>query len=214
MKTYLLLAACLILVGCDRQAQSNQSNRDLLGKLDAIKSELAAKPNNAMRWALANKREIDSAIFQWSRDKMEEVKKSEALPPETEQKIQQYEALQSQLLHKDMETRGFKIPTRSLRPGPVEPSTLDESYESLSNRVAAAKAPLADILERRNRQAAQFRAQFSTESLIAEYVKDRFDLIVDSSEERFSRSAVLYSTKGEVLDITDGVLKLFKEKSK
>jgi hypothetical protein len=50
--------------------------------------------------------------------------------------------------------------------------------------------------------------------LIAEYVKDRFDLVVDSSDERYSRSAVLYRTTGEVLDITDAVIKLFKEKAK
>jgi hypothetical protein len=54
--------------------------------------------------------------------------------------------------------------------------------------VAAAKAPLADILERRSRQASQYRGQFSTESLIAEYAKDRFDLIVDSSDERMCSS--------------------------
>lgn len=32
-----------------------------------------------MRWVFANKREIDSAVFQWSRDKLEKVKKSEAI---------------------------------------------------------------------------------------------------------------------------------------
>ena len=208
MKTYLLLAASLILVGCDRQGQSN---REVLGKLETIKSELATKRGDAVRWAFANKREIDSAIFQWSRDKMEQVKKSEALAPEVEQKIRQYEALQTQLMRKEMEARGIKLPPRS---GALEVSVPDENYEAFSNRVAAAKAPLADILERRSRQALQYRGQFSTESLIAEYVKDRFDLVVDSSDERMSRSAVLYRTNGEVLDITDGVLKLFKEKVK
>jgi hypothetical protein len=208
MKTYLLLAACLILVGCDRQ---EQSNREVLSKLEAIKSELATKRGDPVRWAFANKREIDSAVFQWSRDKMEEFKKTEALPPETEQKIRQYEALQTQLMHKEMEARGLRLPPRL---GTLEVSAPDESYEVLSNRVAAAKAPLADILDRRSRQASQFRGQFSTESLIAEYVKDRFDLVVDSSDERMSRSAVLYRTNGEVLDITDGVIKLFREKVK
>jgi len=208
MKTYLLLAACLILVGCERH---EQSNRELLGQLEAIKSQLATKPADTMHWAFANKREIDSAVFQWSRDKMEEVKKSEALPPETEQKIVQYEALQMQLVHKEMEGRGFKLAPRI---GAVEVSAPDETYEALSNRVAAAKAPLVEILERRNRRASQFRGQFSAESLIAEYVKDRFDLVVDSSDERMSRSPVLFRTNGEVLDITDGIIKLFKEKTK
>ena len=45
-------------------------------------------------------------------------------------------------------------------------------------------------------------------------MKDRFDLVVDSSDERFSHSAVLYRTSGEVLDITEGIIKLFKERTK
>lgn len=208
MKTYLLLAACLILVGCDRQ---EQSNREVLTKLEAIKSELAAKQGDTVHWAFANRREIDSAVFQWSRDKMEEAKKSEALPPETEQEIRQYEVLQSQLMHKEMEARGIRLPPRV---GSSEISVPDESYEALSNRVAAAKASVADIVERRSRQASQLRGQFSTESLIAEYANGRFDLVVDSSDERPSRSAVLYRANAEVLDITDGVIKLFKEKAK
>lgn len=208
MKTYLLLAAGLILVGCDRHGPGN---REILGQLEALKSEVATTRRDAWQWAFANKRDIDSAIFQWSRDKMEEVKKSEALPPETEQKIRQYEALQSQLTRKEMEARGMMLPPRA---GIPDDSVPGETYEALSNRVAAAKAPLADILERRSRQGSQYRAQFSTESLIAEYAKDRFDLVVDSSDERMSRSAVLYRTNGEVLDITDGVIQLFKEKAK
>ena len=142
---------------------------------------------------------------------MEEARKSEALPPETEQKIREYEALQTQLMHKEMENRGFRLPTRA---GSTGISAPDESYEALSNRVAAAKAPVADIVERRSRQASQLRGRFSTESLVAEYVKGRFDLVVDSSDERMSRSAVLYRTNAEVLDITDGVIKLFREKVK
>lgn len=208
MKIYLLLAAGLILVGCGGQ---DQSNREVLSKLDALKSELVTKQGDSLRWAFANKREIDSVVFQWSRDKMDEAKKAEALPPETEQKVREYEALQSQLMRKEMETRGLRLAPRV---GLPEVSAPDESYEVLSNRVAAAKAQVADVVERRSRQASQYRGQFSTESLVAEYAKGRFQLVVDSSDERMSRSAVLYRTNGEVLDITDGVIKLFREKAK
>jgi hypothetical protein len=208
MKTYLLLAACLILTGCGQQ---QQSNHEVLGKLEAIQKDLVTRRAEPVHWAFANKREIDSALFQWSRDKMEEVKKSEALPAETEQKIRQYEALQMQLTQKEMEARGFQLPPRA---GSLDASAPDETYAALSNRVAAARAPVADILERRSHQASQYRARFSTEKLIAEYAQGRFDLIVDSSDERMSRSAVLYRTNGEVLDITDGVIKLFTEKTK
>jgi hypothetical protein len=202
MKTYLLLATCLIVSGCGQE----QNNREVLGKLADIKSELETRRADAVRWAFANKREIDFAVFQWSRDKMEEVAKSEALPPETEQKVRQYEALQTQLIHKEMELRGVML--RS------EPSTSGETYEALSNRVAAARAPIADIIARRGRQESEYRSRFSAEKLIAEYVQGRFDLVVDSSDEHISRSAVLYRTNGEVLDITEGVLQLFKEKTK
>jgi chromosome segregation ATPase len=208
MRTYLLLATCLILVGCGRQ---DESQREVLGKLETIKSELASKRADPVRWAFANKRDIDSAISQWSRDKMEEVKRAEALSPEVEEKVRQYETLQDELMRKRMETMGLKLPPRALG---SEAPPVDKDYEALSKRVAEAKAPIADILERRARQASQHRDQYSTDKLIAEYVKGRFDLVVDSSEERFSRSVVLFRIAGEVLDITDGVIKLFKEKAK
>ena len=210
MRTYLLLATCLILVGCGRQ---DESQREVLGELETIKSELASKRVDPVRWAFANKRDIDSAISQWSRDKMEEVKRAEALTPEVEEKVRQYETLQAELLRKRMDTMGFRLPPPPRALGSEAPPA-DKDYEALSNRIAEAKAPIADILERRARQASQYRDQYSTDKLIAEYVKGRFDLVVDSSEERFSRSAVLYRTTGEVLDITDGVIKLLKEKVK
>ncbi len=45
-------------------------------------------------------------------------------------------------------------------------------------------------------------------------MKDRFDLVIDSSEMHSSRSPVLYRRSGETLDITEGIIKLFKEKTK
>jgi hypothetical protein len=204
------LLACLILAGCGR---SGSGDREVLSKLDAIKSELTAKRAEPVRWAFANKRDIDSAIFKWSHDQMEGIKKSEALPPEVEQKIQQYETLQAQFFAKEMELRGYGI-QRPLRMGIREVPPPDEAYLALSNQVAAARAPIAAILERRNKQASQFRAQFSTENLIAEYAQGHFDLVVDSGDERMSRSAVLYRTNGAVLDLTDGIIKLFRNKTK
>lgn len=142
---------------------------------------------------------------------MEEAKKAEALSPDIEEKISRYEALQTQLLRKQMEMRGFKLPPRA---GIPEAALPDQDFAKLSNQVAEAKAPIADVVERRSRQAAQYREQYKIDRLISEYAKERFDLVVDSSDERFSHSAVLYRTAGEVLDITDGVIKLFKEKTK
>jgi hypothetical protein len=191
----------LLLAGCSRQEQTHRE--------EATK-DTAAKGPEPVRWAFANKREIDSAISQWSRTKMEDFKKSEALPPEKEEQVRRYEALQSELMRKQMEAMRRRFPPPPGAPGPAP----DRDYETLSNQVAEARAPIADIVDRRSRQASQYREQFTADKLVGEYAKDRFDLVVDSSDQVFSRSAVLYRTSGEVLDITDGVIKLFKEKAK
>jgi hypothetical protein len=199
MKTY-LLAACLILAGCSRQEAVQREAR----------SEQAGVP---VRWAFANRRDIDSAIFQWSRDKMEEVKKAETLSPEVQEQVRQYEALETELMHKRMDRMQIRMPLPPGQTASVTPAT-DKEYEALAQKVADAKAPITDILDRRSKQASQYQNQYTTEKLIAEYVKNRFDLIVDSSDERMSRPAVLYRSSGEALDITDGVIKLFKENVK
>ena len=142
---------------------------------------------------------------------MEEIKKAERSSPEIEEKVRQYEELQSELMRKRMEATKLRLLPRR---GELETSAPDKDYEVLSQQVAQAKAPVADIIDRRNRQASQYRDQFSIDKLIAEYAKDRFDLVVDSSDEHLSRSAVLYHRTGEVLDLTDAIIKLFQEKPK
>jgi hypothetical protein len=207
MKTYLLLATCLLLAGCGRQ---EQNHREVMSKLDAMTGQLS-KGTAQVRWAIANKSEITTFIYKWSRDKMEQIKKTEALPPETEARISEYEALRMELLQMRMPpTRPLRAPSESAHP---EPSAADKEYEAMSKRVTEAKAAIAAIVDHRERQAAQFREQYSIERLIAEYVKDRFDLVVDSSDERFSRSPVLYRTAGEVTDITEGIITLMKAKA-
>jgi hypothetical protein len=202
MRTYLLLTACLTLIGCGRRAENN---REVLGELEAIKSELANRKGAPVRWAFANKHEIESVVFQWSRDKMEKAKASEALSPEVEEKIRQHEALQTELMQKRMEAMRLRFPPRA---SAAEAPATDKEYETLAGKVAEAKAPVAAIVERRNRQAAQYREDYSIDRLIAEYVRDRFDLVVDSNEK------VLFRSAGEVPDITEGIITFFKEKTK
>jgi hypothetical protein len=206
MKTCLTLATWLVLTGCSQEGSKSAVSR----KSESEKSEMVNR-REAVRWAFANKREIETAIFQWSRDMLEESRKAEALSPETEDKIRRYESLQAQLMRKQMEMRGLKLPTRM---GAIDASSPNTDILTLSNQVAEAKAPIADVVERRSRQGAQLREQYKVDRLISEYAKDRFDLVVDSSDERFSHSAVLYRTSGEVLDVTEGVIKLFKERTK
>lgn len=197
-----ILGACVSLTACNHQ---EEANREIVGKLDAISRHLS-KGAVPVRWATANKSDITTVIYQWSRDKMEQAKKAEALPAETETRISEYETLRMQLLRMQMPMpRPLRLPYDS---APAEPSTADKEYETMSKRVAEAKAPVAAIIDRRERQAAEYRQQYSIERLVAEYVKDRYDLVIDS------RDKVLYQTAGEVTDITDGVIALFKQKTK
>ena len=208
IKPYLLLILSLVVAGCSRQAQDN---REVLAKLDEIKSDLAVKRPEKPRWALANKREIDSAVSQWNRARMEEFKKSEGLSPDIEEKIRKYEALEREFIQKQIASRRLMLPPRA---GAPEPAVSDADYLTLSNRVAEAKAPVADIIERRNRQSSQYREQFTADKLVGEYAKDRFDLVIDSSEQTFGRSPVLYGATAEALDITEAVIRLFNQKPK
>jgi hypothetical protein len=142
---------------------------------------------------------------------MEELKKSETLSPEIQEKVRQYESLQSELSRKRVEAMRQRLPGPG---GMVPPSPSDPDYEALASRVAQAKAPIAEIIDQRNRRSTEFRAQFTADKLVSEYAKGRYDLVVDSSDQIFSRSPVLYRTTGEVLDVTDAVIRLFKEKAK
>ena len=198
-----MLGACLGLTACNRQ---EEANRQIVGKLDAISSQLS-KGAVPVRWATANKSDITTIIYQWSRDKMEQAKKAEALPAETEARISEYESLRIQLLRipRPPPSRILRLPDDS---APAEPSAADKEYEAISKRVAEAKAPVAAIIDRRERQAVEYRQQYSIERLVAEYVKGRYDLVVDT------RDKVLYQTAGDVTDITDGVVALFKEKTR
>ena len=216
MKRFLLVALFLAFASCSRQAQDNkevqtQDNREVLARLDEIKSNLAARRPEKPRWAIANKREIESAVSQWNRARMDESKKSEGLPADVEDKIRRYEALERELMQKQMASRRFMFPPRG---GVPEPARADPDYEVLSNRVAEARAPVADIIDRRNRQSAQYREQFTVDKLVAEYAKDRFELVIDSSEQTFGRSPVLYGSNAETLDITAAVIRLFDQKPK
>ncbi|HXI70635.1 MAG TPA: hypothetical protein VNN22_09815 [Verrucomicrobiae bacterium] len=207
MKPILLLITCLLLAGC---GQNEGNNQEVLSKLDNLKSELAAHQSQPVRWATANKRSIEEAIYNWSRVKTEQSNNAEALTSKQKEDLQQYEVLQNQLARK---SPGTRISPMTGLPANVGNPEEEKEYEALSQKVEAAEILVHDILERRAQLETQYRAQYTPENLVAEYVKDRFDLVVDSSEASFNRSAVLYSHSGEALDITEGVIKLFKEKT-
>lgn len=224
MKKYLMLLLCVAVAGCGHK---RDSNREVLAKLDGIRAELAKQPS-APRWATANKREIEMAITQWTSAQSERAKAQEQLTPEQQQKVAQYDSLQAERGRLQMRLMQENImqqnsfPHRVMRsatsvpippPSPFQEIETNADYAALTSKIAEAPAPIADILDRRDRLSAKLRNQYKPEGLIAEYAKDRFDLVLDSSDARFSGSPVLYQKTGEVTDITDGVIQLFKEKS-
>jgi hypothetical protein len=96
-------------------------------------------------------------------------------------------------------------------PQPLQ--TDDSDVQALREKIAAAKAPVASFIDRRDHQEALFREQFKIGPLIAEYVKGRYDLVVDSSGKQLSEDAALYHVDTEVPDLTEGILGYLKEKS-
>lgn len=215
MKISFLLALCLTVSICHGQEANNQS--DILRRLEAVEKELK-KAQPPVRWATADKSKISTAIYVWTQEKLAQSRAAEALPPEIETKVNEYEKLRTELMYRGSGIRA--IPSRPLRvsagsafpvPQPQVAPPLTESEketEALAKRVAEAKAAVADIIERRERLAAQLRAQYTVENLTAEFAKDRYEVVVDTREK------VIFQSTDYAPDITEGVLALFKEKTK
>lgn len=214
MKIPILLAICVILVGCERQ---EPQDREILSNLEALKRELATNQATAPRWAVVRKNDIQFAIDRWNQDRIEAAKAAETLSTEQAEKVSEYESLNAQLMRIRM-PRPYGNPMH-MNPATGFPQTAadtnqDAQYQALSIRVQEARVPIASILDRRDREAEQIRRQYTPDKLVAEYAKDRFDLVIDSSWISSMNSPILYQKNPEVVDITDGVLKLFQEKSK
>jgi hypothetical protein len=220
MKTYLLLAMCLVCAGCGREASNN---REMRAQLDGMRTELAAiqaliqsaTNHTSIRWATANKQEINMAVMQWGGNKAREKREAwmNTLTPDVQEKIRKYDSLQSSFMQMRMAINnprryGFYPPPSGLA---VTPPT-DSDFVAMSNRVEEAKKPIADVLEQRDQMQVVYNADDDTvDQLIAEYVKGRYDLVTDSS---FPNGSVLFSSYEDVPDITEGVIKYFKEKSR
>ncbi len=208
----LLLLTAYFFCGCKRDTETEST---VVKRLDEVKNQIAAQQSQPIRWAFANKRQIESAGYEYARNRSEAVKKSEKISPEIEAKIARYEQLERQL----SQLRFTQMRTRNNIPMPPPPvgmeSPTNTDYAALANQVAEAKAPVAEIIDRRARQYSEFSNEIKVNDLVAEYAKDRYDLVVDSSDEYFSgQSKVLFRKPGDVPDITDSVLRLLKEKNK
>jgi hypothetical protein len=192
MKIPILLATCVILVGCERQ---EPQDREILNNLEALKHEFATNQSTSPRWAVVRRNDIQFAIDRWSQDRIEAAKTAETLSPEQATKLSEYESLNNQLMR-------IRMPRPYASPMQINPATgypqsvadtnQEAQYEALSIRVEAARAPIASILDHRNREAEQIRHQYSPDKLVAEYVTDRFDLVIDSSWIGSMNSPILY----------------------
>lgn len=200
MKTTPLLITCVILVGCGHQVREKPASE--------------ANRQNSLRFASASKRDIQYAIDRWSQPKIAESTTAENLSPEQAEKLKQYEALNNEMAGMQA-PRPWGVPFNRAH-GYPDPSGGDtnreKQYQALMARIEQARVPIASVLERRDLQAERIRHQYTPEKLVAEYVGDRFDVVIDSRDS--FNSPVLYQRSGEVLDITEGVLKLFEQKAK
>jgi len=209
MKLSLLLTACLLLAGCCHETDRSV---EVLSKLDALKSELGKQPTPTpvatVRWATVDRFKVMTPIYQFTRDKAAELNKAEALPPEIEAQFKAYEALKAEQLRLIIRA----LPQRPLRAtsgsDDIEPSPVNTASDELTKRIAEAKAPIAEIVDRRERVANQLREQYSIEHLIENYAKGRYDVVLES------HNKALYQVAADVPDITENVIALFKEKTK
>jgi len=205
-----------MLVGCERE---DQQDREILNNLEALKHAMATNQPSSPRWAVARQRDIQFAIDRWNQDRIQIATKDETLTPEQAAAMREYESLNNQLMRFRMPGRYMSgpmsiNPVTGLPAGFAGDTNREAQYEALSARVEQAREPVASILERRNRETEKIRQQYTPAKLVAEFVGDRFDLVVDSSDAYSSfNSPVLYQKSPEVVDITEGVLKLFQEKT-
>jgi hypothetical protein len=215
MKKYLLLAACLILAGCTREPDHQ---REIISKLDALKTDLAVAAHintnpPPVRWACANKSEINTAIYLWTAAKTAEAKAAEKLSPDVKAKVDAYEVLENQLNQMRIRHSELMMPPMMIRPGqaPQEPTAQQKEYNELAKRLEEAKQPVADIIDRRHRESTQLYQKYSVENIVAEYAKGKYDIVADTSS---GGRGLLYSSSGDILDITQSVINYFNNKEK
>lgn len=201
----ILLVICVILVGCERQESQDRG-----------------RPTS-LRWAVAKRSDIQFAIDRWSQDRIAEATSNEKLSPEQAAQMKEYESLNDQLM-RFRRPMPYTFPMRmspvaggpfvqsTPMPSPTEDTNREAQYEALLERVGQARAAIQPTLNRRDQEAQQIRRQYTPDKLVAEYVGDRFDVVVDSSYANSMNSPILYQKSPEVVDITDGVLKLLEEK--
>lgn len=121
MKLHLLLAFGLAVTGCRQEAP----HPEVLARLKALEAEVAKQRPTPVRWAIASRTELRNAIYARAREKLEELKRADALPPEQEAKVAHYESLNWQLITRPRPPSVTSPPApSSLRPVRTVPDAL------------------------------------------------------------------------------------------
>lgn len=221
MKPLLLLALGLAVTGCRQEAP----HPEILTRLKALETELAKRPA-PVRWATADREKLSRALFEQGRKHLEEFMQAEKVSPEQRAQIAAYEALNQQLIIKPRppsvptlpplppKELSARLPASVSPPTPPAPTVAEQEYAALAKRVAEAKAPVAALIERRAQITGKYYGREFMEQIIAEYAKDRFDLVVNSDRMSSYDRPLLYRTSAEAPDITEVLLQFFRDREK
>ena len=87
----------------------------------------------------------------------------------------------------------------------------DKAYQAMARRVAEAKAPVAAILDRRTQVTLEYYGPEFLNRLIADYAKDRYDIVLDSTPEKLLYRAAIETRE---IDITEAVIQFFRDREK
>ncbi len=233
MKIHLLLFVSLLAIGC----REGNNQDELLARLKTLEAEVAKLPRSTpVRWAIVDREKIKTILATHAQTQSAALEKAESMSPEIRAKIAEYETLNREL----MDRWQFSLPTRFVQtrplrpfpnvsdfvdpplgpsvapptnPSPPEVSAEAKAYAALRERVAAAKAPVAHIVDRRLQLFAKYHGREFLEQLISEYAKGRYDLVVEANGRTSSERSVLYNgAAGPPHDLTEEIIKFFRER--
>jgi hypothetical protein len=212
MKTLTLL----LLAGSLGSVCAADGTLDVNARLKAPEDKVERLAGQAPpRYAAVDRDRLGNAILAHGREKLEAHKQSEKLTPVQAAQIEKYEKLNLQLLRLDDNLMRQLVRLPPLVVPPLAPPTNDagKEREELARRVAEAKVPVATIVDRRSHITARYNTGDFLERLIADYVKGRFDHVVNAEPRHNSGGrTIFFRTTVAATDITDELLQFFRER--
>jgi len=182
-------------------------------RLPGMQTDMAAalallqKRDATVRIAYVDGNRLNTLTAAWRQRRIDEAMAKLALTPEVKAQLEAYDRALAQFNAWAMSRQ--RNDPRMPPMGNMAGLRSDPEYQPHLDAVDQARAPVAEIVERRNRL--QSETRYPVGDLIAEYVNDRFDLVLDRS---WGGQSVLYSRAKEIPDITEGVVALLESKEK